>query len=140
MEKRKKVSGSWYIHYICREDLKLKIDYSNEIIDKVEQTQKECTLLTEKIKLITVDIEKSKNDFNNLIDKFESFEIDDDKYLDITKKVNDLKPEFSDLLKKLKASLLNDKEYEFKFNPIIELEEYILGELINSDMVRIILN
>ena len=50
-----------------RETLKVEIDeYFDDIISKVNQTQQKCNTLSETVKLVTAEIEKSRIDLNDL--------------------------------------------------------------------------
>ena len=102
-----------------RETLKVEIDdYSDDIINKVNQTQKKCNTLSKTVKLISAEIEKSRIDLKQLTKDFDNFVINDTKFEDISLKVNELKPKLTDLYDKYKDSLLDNKKYAFCFNPI----------------------
>lgn len=112
-----------------REELKLQIeDYSNEILCKIDQTQKDCIKMAKEIHTITKDIETYKTDLNILIQRFDSFEFNDEKYDDIRSKVTILQPKLEDILDEYKFSLLDNSDHEFKIEDI-SMEE-VFGSFI----------
>jgi hypothetical protein len=132
IDKFKNVSENYIYEYfedikrqvdLRRETLKIEIDdYSDDIINKVNQTRQKCYTLSEKSKLISAEIEKSRIKLNQLSIDFDTFVIEDKKLEDISLKVNDLKPKLVDLFEEYKDSLLDNKKYEFHFDPI-EIED-----------------
>ena len=100
---------------IRREDLKLKIDdYSNEIVSKIDQTQKDCIKMAKEIDAISKDIVNYKTDLNTIIQSFDSFEFNDEKHDDIITKVNILLPKFEGILDEYIYSLLDNNDYRFE--------------------------
>ena len=102
-----------------RETLKVKIDdYSDDIINKINQTQKKCYILIKTVKLVTAEIEKIRNELNQFTKDFDTF-VKDEKIIEvISLKVNKFNPKLLDLLEEYKDSLLDNKKYEFHFDPI----------------------
>ena len=56
-----------------REDLKMKIDTcSDELIKSIESNQLNCFKLSKEVDLLTSDIEKFKQELNELVDRFDT--------------------------------------------------------------------
>ena len=58
-----------------REDLIERIHiYSDEIIKSIEDTQSECFKMSKEVNKMTVEVEKSKRNLNELVNRFDLFE------------------------------------------------------------------
>ena len=116
---------------VQREELKLKIDdYSNEIIGQIDQTKTDCIKMAKEINQITTDIENLRTDLNNLVQRFDSFEFNDEKYEDINSRVDILQPKFEDILDEYKYLLLGGKDYEFRAKD--KSMENVFGTFMNN--------
>ena len=104
---------------IRREDLKLKIDnFSDEIIKSVELNQKSYIKLSKEVNKITENINKSKNELNDLIAQFDTLEFNDKKFQDTKASVAVVNLELSKILAEYQDSLLDNKIYTFKFKEL----------------------
>ena len=100
-----------------REDLKLRIDYiSDDIIQSIEETKASCVELSKTVDKLTAEIEKSKKELNKLIERFDTFDIDDKR--DIMNSVIIFNKRLSIKADQHKASLIGNKDYSFEFNEI----------------------
>ena len=106
------------------EDLKFKIDkYSEEMIKSVEINQKNYIKLSKEINQISVNIENSKKDLNELILQFDTLEFNDKKFEDIKASVGVVNRKFHKILAEYQDSLISNKKYKFEFkeSPIEEI-------------------
>jgi hypothetical protein len=102
-----------------REVLKEGIDtYSDDTIKSINKAQMTCQKLAKEVNKLSKDFDDSKIKLNELISQFDSFKISDQKFQDIKENVSDLKEEFKQMLSKYKSSLINDKEYVFRFEDV----------------------
>ena len=100
---------------IHREEMKLEIDqFSDKLIEQINQTRNDCYKLSTKIDKLTADITLHKSELNILIQKVDTFNIKDDEYDEILSQLNKLSPKLEDILDEYKYSLIGDKDYEFK--------------------------
>ena len=101
---------------IRREDLKCKIDnYSDEIIESVENNQKTLIDLSKDVNKITENINKSWKDLNELIAQFETLETNEKKFEDIKASVAVVNQKFHKILAEYEDNLLDDYVYTFEF-------------------------
>lgn len=108
-----------------REDLKSKIDtHSDEIIESINNAELECKRLSKEINKMTEDFDNSKKELNDLINQFETSEINDKKFENIKNSVSVLKDKFNEILIEYKSSLINHKECDFW----IQFEDVNIGE------------
>ncbi len=92
------------------EDLKFKIDkYSEEMIKSVEINQKNYIKLSKEINQISVNIENSKKDLNELILQFDTLEFNDKKFEDIKANVEVVNRELHKILAEYQDSLIDNK-------------------------------
>ena len=121
-----------------REDLKMKIDTcSDELIKSIESNQLNCIKLSKEVDRLTSDIEKFKQELNELVDRFDTFEINDAKFTDIKQSVTVLNDSFTKILEEYNDSLIGNKEYTFKFKDI-EIED-IFGRLeVYGNVIKIL--
>ena len=102
-----------------REDLKEKVDkYSDETIKTINNAQKTCQKLAKEVNKLSKDFEDSKKELNELIRHFDTFKISDEKFQEIKENVSDLKSKFKRMLTTYKSSLINDKDYTFRFEEV----------------------
>lgn len=67
-----------------REDVNLEIDtYSDEIIQSVESTKANCMKLSKEVNMLTAYINTSKKELTDLIERFDTLNIDEKKFGDI---------------------------------------------------------
>jgi hypothetical protein len=95
-----------------REDLMERIhNYSDEIIKSIENTQSECLKMSKEVNQLKLEIENSKKNLNELINRFNLF---DKKQ----KSVAVINESYSKVLEEYKESLLGYNKYSFDFNEI----------------------
>jgi len=100
-----------------RETLKLRIDNnSDDIIQSIEKTKASCVEMSKTVDKLTAEIEKSKKELNILIERFDSFNIDDKS--DIMNSVIKFNKRLTRIVGIHKASLIGNEEYSFEFNEI----------------------
>jgi len=99
-----------------REELKLKLDNcSDEIIQSIESTKENCIKLSKESKRLSTEIEESKEDLTKLIDRFDTFEIDNEKFETIRQSLTVLNGDLTRKLGEYKVSIIGGKEYTFEF-------------------------
>ena len=102
-----------------REKLKLKLDNcSEEIIQSIESTKENCIKLSKESKRLSTEIEESKEDLTKLIDRFDTFEIDEKKFEEIRQSLSILNGDLTRKLGEYKDSIIGDKKYSFEFEEI----------------------
>ena len=102
-----------------REELKLKLDNcSEEIIQSIESTKENCIKLSKESKRLSTEIEESKEDLTKLIDRFDTFEIDEKKFEEIRQSLSILNGDLTRKLGEYKDSIIGDKKYSFEFEEI----------------------
>jgi chromosome segregation ATPase len=102
-----------------REELKLKLDNcSDEIIQSIERTKDNCIKLSRESKRLNTEIENSKKDLTELIDDFDTFEIDNEKFEEIRQSLTVLNGGLTRQLGEYKDSIIGDKKYSFEFEEI----------------------
>lgn len=102
-----------------REELKLNIDqYSDELIKSIEETRLKCTKLSNQVREITSNFEKSKNELEDLRSRFDTFEINDKKYEEIKISADILRNSLNEMQVEFKESLSKNKQYLFKYGEI----------------------
>jgi len=100
-----------------REDLKLRIDNSSDdIIQSIEKTKANCVELSKTVDGLTAEIEKSKIELNKLIERFDTFDIDDKR--EIMNSTIIFNKRLTRIADQHKASLIGKKDYSFEFNEI----------------------
>jgi len=100
-----------------REDLKLRIDNSSDdIIQSIEKTKASCVELSKTVDKLTAEIEKSKQELNKLVERFDTFEIDDKS--DIKNSVLLITKRLTRIVGIHKASLIGNEEYSFELERI----------------------
>jgi len=103
-----------------RETLKLELDNcSDEIIQSIESTKDNCIKLSKESKMLSTEIEFLKELSNEkltmLIDDFDTFEIDNEKFEDIRGHLSILNECISRELSEYKDAIIGRKEYNFEF-------------------------
>jgi hypothetical protein len=102
-----------------REELKLELDnYSDEIIQSIESAKDNCIKLSKESKRLSTEIEESKEDLTKLIDRFDTFEIDEKKFEEIRQSLSILNGDMSRKLSEYKDSIIGEKDYTFEFKEI----------------------
>jgi hypothetical protein len=97
-----------------RETLKLRIDNSSDdIIQSIEKTKASCVELSKTVDKLTADIEKSKKELNKLVERFDTFDIDDKS--DVINSVIKFNKRLARIVGIHKASLFGNAEYSFEF-------------------------
>lgn len=99
-----------------KKDLKLKIDqYSEELTKSIEATCLKCVKVSNQASLITIEFDKSKNELEELVGRFDTFEINEKKFENIKNSTEILDDRFNKMLKEYKRSVLNYQKYSFDF-------------------------
>jgi len=116
-----------------RDKLKLELDnFSDEIIKSIESTKDNFIKFSKESKMLRTEIEKSKeeliqlirstesvsNPSINLIDRFDTFEINDKKLEDIRGHLTIFNGNLSRKLSEYKDSIIGNKEYTFEYEDI----------------------
>ena len=102
-----------------REDLKRKIDdYSNEMIKSVETNQMNYIKLSKEVNQMTINVEKSKKELNELIARFDTLVFNDKKFEEIKISVAVVNQEFHKILAKYQDTLIGNKKYLFHFDEL----------------------
>ena len=58
----------------------IPLEYSNQLVQSIEDTQLKCTKLSKEIKLIKDTFSESNNELNELLEEFDIFEFNDKKF------------------------------------------------------------
>lgn len=99
---------------IQRETLKLNIDsYYEEMIINIESSECESKKLAKKMNDISDRLQKYKEELNELIEEFDTFEINDAKYDSIHSKAESYKPKYEKMVVEIKNHLLGECSHEF---------------------------
>jgi len=102
-----------------REELKLQLDNcSDEIIQSIESTKEKCIKLSKESQRLSTEIEKSKEELTDLVDRFDTFEIDEKKFEEIRQSLTVLNGGLNRKLDEYKDSMIGNKEYTFEFEEI----------------------
>jgi len=100
-----------------REELKLKIDNSSDdIIKLIEKTKASCVELSKTVDKLTAEIKKLKKELNLLIERFDTFDIDDKS--DIMNSVIIFNKRLTRIVGIHKSSLTGNEDYSFEFDEI----------------------
>lgn len=118
-----------------REELKLEIDTcSGNIITKINETQSKCSQLTNDVIDISKRVNAAKLKLNHLMQKLDSFEIDDEKYSGIQIQLDIVKPKLASILEEYKSAIIGDSYYEFVSSNICI--DDIFGQFISVEGVN----
>ena len=99
--------------------MKLRLDEcSDEIIQSIERAKENCIKLSKECKRLSTEIEKSKEELNKLIDRFDTFDIDEKKFEEIRQCLIVLNRGLSRKLSEYKDSMIGGREYFFEFHDI----------------------
>ena len=102
-----------------KKELKLKLENcSDEIIQSIESTKENCIKFSRETKRLSTKIEEAKEELTELMDRFETFEIDNEEFEET---MQSLKVHNGVLTRKLgeyKDSIIGDKKYTFEFKEI----------------------
>jgi Rad3-related DNA helicase len=102
-----------------REELKLKLENSSDqIIESIESHKENCIRLNKESKRLSTAIEKSKKELTKLIERFDTFEINDTKFNEIVQSLYVLNGGLTSKLGEYKESMIGGKEYTFEFKEI----------------------
>ena len=102
-----------------REELKLKLDNcSDEIIQSIEITKEDCIKLSKETKRYSTEIQQSNEKLTKLIDRFDTFDIDEKKFEEIRQSLSILNGGLTRTLIEYKDSMIGEKEYPFEFQEI----------------------
>jgi len=98
-----------------REELKLKLDNcSDEIIQSIEITKEDCIKLSKETKRYSTEIQQSNEKLTKLIDRFDTFDIDEKKFEEIRQSLSILNGGLTRTLIEYKDSMIGEKEYTFE--------------------------
>jgi hypothetical protein len=99
-----------------RENLKLRIDtYSDDIIESIEKNKSTCFELAKTADTLRTKIEKSEQELNQLIERFDTFNFDIEDKGDIIKNVLLFTRRLTRIIGQHKASLTANKMFSFEF-------------------------
>jgi hypothetical protein len=102
-----------------REGLKQKIDdYSDKMIKSLEVNQMNYIKLSKEVNQMTVNIEKSKKELNELITRFDTLIFNDKKFQEIKTSVAVVNEKLHRILAEYQNSLVGNKKYSFHFNEL----------------------
>jgi len=102
-----------------REQLKLQLDNSSdEIIQSIESAKENCIKLSKETIKISTEIEKSKEELTELVGRFDTFEIDNEKFEEIRESLTVLNEDLTRKLEEFKESIIGDKNYILEFQEI----------------------
>ena len=102
-----------------REVLKERIEkYSDETIESINNAQVTCQKLAKEVNKLSKDFDNAKLELNELINQFDTFKVCDQRFQEIKGSVSELKEEIKQMLTTYKSSLIDDKEYAFRFKHI----------------------
>ena len=102
-----------------REELKLKLDNcSDDIIKSIESAKENCLKLFKESKRLGTEIEKSKEELTNLIDKFDTFDFNELKFETAKHSLSILNGGLTRKLNEYKDTIIGDKKYTFEFKEI----------------------
>jgi hypothetical protein len=100
-----------------REEFKLKIDISSDdIIQSIEKTKASCVELSKTVDKLTGEIENSKQELNKLVERFDTFDIDDK--IDIMNSVIIFNKRLARMAGIHKASLIGNEDFSFEFKEV----------------------
>jgi len=102
-----------------RENLKMKLDNcSDEIILSIGSAMENCIKLSKESKRLSTEIEHSNQELTHLIDRFDTFEINDKKFKAIKQSLIIRNGGLIGTLSEYKYSIINFTEYKFDFQEI----------------------
>ena len=102
-----------------REELKLRLDEcSDQIIESIESTKENYIKLSKESKRLSTKIEESKEELTKLIDRFDTFEIDEKKFEEIRQSLRILNGGLTRKLSEYKDSIIGGKENTFEFKDV----------------------
>jgi len=102
-----------------REKLKLELDNSSdEILQFIESAKDNCIKLSKETKKLSTEIEKSKEELTELVGRFDTFEIDYEKFEEIRESLTVLNEDLTRKLEEFKDSIIGDKNYILEFQEI----------------------
>ena len=95
---------------IRREDLKIKIDkYSDEVIQSIESIQLNYIKISKQANQISTGIDQSKKELDDYVKRFDTFEIDENKFESIKQGVVGVNGKFDKIILDLTMRLLRIK-------------------------------
>jgi len=101
---------------IRREDLKMEIDkYSDEVIQSIEGAQLNYIKISKQVNQISTNIEQSKNELDDYVKRFDTFEIDERKFEAIKQGVVCVNGKFDKIILDYNNALIENKKYSFGF-------------------------
>jgi len=102
-----------------REELKLKLDNcSDDIIKSIESAKENCLKLFKESKRLDTEIEKSKEELTKLIDRFDTFDFNEFKFLTAKHSLSIINGGLTRKLSEYKDTIIGGKAYTFEFNDI----------------------
>ena len=102
-----------------REELKLKIDnYSDDIIRSIDDTHMDLIKVSKEVNSMSLNIEKSKEELNKLIEKFDTLKFSDEKFDDIDYKMEILNKEMKKIINQYQDLLLENQKYIFEYEEL----------------------
>ena len=105
-----------------REEIKSKVDnFSDEIINSIESSKENCVRLAKEGKRLEIDIKKQKKELDELLERFDRFDFNEQKFHEIKDSVALLNKDLNKKLEAYKIPILDNKTYAFKIYDYIEV-------------------
>ena len=105
-----------------REEIKLKVDScSDEIIGLIVRSKENCVRLVKEATKMKLDIKKQKQVLDELLKRFDTFDINEHKLEEIKQSVILLNKSLTCKIDEFKCSVIGNKVYSFEF-PEIDIE------------------
>ena len=97
----------------------MKLDScSDEIMQSIESAKENCVKMLEESKRLSTEIEKSKEELTDLVDSFDTFEIDNEKFEETRQSLTVLNGRLNRKLEEYKDTKIVGKENTFEFEDI----------------------
>ena len=93
--------------------------------------------MSKEINIISVNIEKSKEELNKSVLQFDTLEFNDEKFGNIKASVADVNLKFNKILTEYNDSLIDNKKYAFEFEEL-KIED-VFGRVTDCEVIIIYL-
>ena len=102
-----------------REEIKLRVDScSDEMIRSIENSKENCVRLAKEGRRLKMDINKQKKVLDELLERFDRFDIDEKEFKEIKESVVLLNRSITFKIEELKCSVVGNKVYSFEIKDI----------------------
>ena len=102
-----------------REEIKLRVDScSDEMIRSIENSKENCVRLAKEGRRLKMDINKQKKALDELLERFDRFDIDEKEFEEIKESVVLLNRSITFKIEELKCSVVGNKIYSFEIKDI----------------------